>query len=74
MLFNFFEEKTNSSQKYIINTDKGYLIYDNEEISFTDNWAIATSIDEDIFVYHREDIRVELLEKFNCELISFQMI
>lgn len=74
MLFNFFEEKTNSSQKYIINTDKGYLIYNDEEISFTNNWIMATPIDEDIFVYHREDVRVELLEKYNCELIGFQMI
>lgn len=75
MLFDLlFDKKQKASQEYVINTNKGYLIYDGEEISFTDNWAEATTISEDIFVYHREDIRMQLLEKYDCIVLGFQMI
>lgn len=72
MDFNDFNNDVSPEAKYVINTNKGYVIGDiYQGIEYTDNWTEATTFSEVDLLYNKKAIEESLLEFYNTEFIGF---
>lgn len=71
-MFFDFNNEIHQDAKYVINTNKGYVIGDiYKGIEYTDNWAEATLYTENDLLFNRKAIEESLLEFYNTEFIGF---